>query len=60
MPGKFLKRKTSRNKIKNPIEKDFDLVKFKDQINKEMSRFKSKSSFTSKNLSYEIKDINRI
>ena len=53
MPGKFLKRKTSRNKIKNPIEKDFDLVKFKDQINKEMSRFKSKSSFTSKNLSTE-------
>ena len=50
MPGKFLKRKTSRNKIKSPIEKDFDLVKFKDQINKEMSRFKSKSSFTSKNL----------
>ena len=54
MPGKLLKRKTSRNnKIKKPIEKDFDLSKFKEQINKELSRFKNKSSTITKNLTSE-------
>ena len=50
MPGKLLKRKTSRNnKIKKPIEKDFDLSKFKEQINKELSRFKNKTLSITKN-----------
>lgn len=43
MPQKVLKRKTSRRyKSRKSIEKDFDLYKFKDQMSKEMSRFKNK------------------
>ena len=43
MPTKVLKRKTSRRyKSRKNIEKDFDLFKFKDQMSKEMSRFKNK------------------
>ena len=50
--NKLLKKKTTRKqKPRKGIEKDFDLFKFKDQMTKEMSRFKNKISTTSQHIS---------
>ena len=53
MPNnKLLKKKTTRKpKARKGIEKDFDLCKFKDQMTKEMSRFKNKISTSSQHMS---------
>jgi hypothetical protein len=53
MPNnKLLKKKTTRKqKPRKGIEKDFDLFKFKDQMTKEMSRFKNKISTSSHHIS---------